>query len=261
MTWFRRSALLPASVILLALPIPAGVAAQVPVWRSALWLELGGVVRGQSDGMASPLSYRGAGQHVGVAYEWRRPGRRLNVNASYASARLTSRITDGGDHVESVFVPGLGVRSQYRVASAWAGRVRFYAGGQVDVRVPVRKHDYEGDMAEYFADVFVPVQAAGSWEATLGPVVLSERLALPLFAVVGRCPYTGLQYAPVFSVAPPGRLVGFDHAISLGRPVGTRVDVHLEWRTTFLRYPEPRELSMVTHRIGLAVALHGSRAP
>jgi hypothetical protein len=262
MTWFSRFVPALAWATALVLAAACGAAAQTrPGAGSAAWLELGGVVRGQSDLMASPLAYRGTGRHVAVGYEKRRPRHQLNVDASFASARLTSRITDGSDHTEEVYLAGLGLRSLYRVGSAWAGRLRFYVGGQVDVRVPVRSHDYMGGMTEYFADVFLPAQAAGSWEAELGPVVVVERLAVPLFAVVGRCPYTGLKYTPVFSVAPPGRLEGFDHALSVARPVSSRLAVRLEWHTTLLRYPTPRELSMVTHRIGLAVELHGSRVP
>ncbi|MEJ2186541.1 MAG: hypothetical protein P8Z36_11445 [Gemmatimonadota bacterium] len=260
MIWLRRSLFILGSAFALTLGNACGGAAQTkPAAWSAAWLEMGPTMRGQSDLMASPLAYQGAGLHVAGGYQRRRGGHRLSVGGSYESARLTSRITAGSDHTERVFVASLGVRSLYSAGSAWSGRVRFYAGGQVDLRVPVRSHDYVGGMKEYFADVFLPVQAAGAWEASLGPVVVAERLAVPLFAVVGRCPYTGLKYMPVFSVAPPGRLVGFDHAISVGRAASDRVDVRLEWRTTLLRYPEPRELSMVTHRLGLAVALHGSR--
>lgn len=256
---FRHCLLIPAAVVLLPLAVGHDAAAQTPMEGSALWLELGGVVRGQSDLMASPLAYRGAGEHAAVVYEKRRSRRRLFVEGSYASARLTSGITNGADHTERVFVAAMGAGSLYRVA-VWNGWLRLFAGGQLDLRVPVRSHDYGGGMKEYFADVFLPVQAAVSWEAALGPAVLSERLALPLFAVVGRCPYTGLKYTPVFSVAPPGRLTGFDHALSLSRP-GRHMDVRLEWRTTLLRYPEPQKLSMVTHRLGLAVTLHRSRVP
>lgn len=259
---FHRSFLVSACTIALTHATAVGVAAQEgPETGSAVWLEAGGVVRGQSDLMASPLAYRGTGRHVAAGYEKRRPEHRLSVDGSFAAARLTSRITAASDHTEDAFVVGLSLRSLYRLGSVGSGRIRFFAGGQLDMRVPVRSHDYVSGMTEYFADVFLPVQAAGSWEARLGPAVLAERLAVPLFAVVGRCPYTGLKYTPVFSVAPPGRLLGFDHALSIRLPLEQRLDARLEWRTTLLHYPEPRELSMVTHRIGLAVVLHGRRVP
>lgn len=261
MTWFWRSHFGPAPALALALAAASGTAAQTAIPHSAVRFELGAAVRGQSDLMASPLAYRGVGAHVALAYEKRQAGRRFTVEGSYATVRLTSRITDGVDHKESTFVADLAVRSLYDVGAAWSGRVRFYAGGQLDMLLPVRSHDYLAGMTEYYADVFLPLQVAGGWEAALGPVVVSERLALPLLAVVGRCPYTGLRYTPTFSVAPPGRLLGFDHAVAVERPAGGRVAVRLEWRTTLVRYPEPRTLSMVSHRVGLSVALSGRGFP
>ncbi len=261
MTWFWRSLFGPAPALVLALAAAAGTAAQTAIPQSAVRFELGAAVRGQTDLMASPLAYRGVGTHVAMAYEQRRHGRQFTVEGSVARARLTSRISDGADHTESTFVANVSVRSLHDVGAAKSGRLHFYAGGQLDLRVPVRSHAYVEGMTEYYADIFLPLQAAGGWEAALGPVVVSERLALPLLAIVGRCPYTGLRYTPVFSVAPPGRLLGFDHALAVERPAGGRMAVRLEWRTTLVRYPVPRTLSMVSHRVGLSVALSGRGFP
>lgn len=235
--------------LLTVLLVPAASAAQTE--RGGIRLGFGLVRHGQTDLMASPLRYRGSAALVAVGYRRVHREMRLGLAASFAALTLESRISGTGSR-ERLFLTALRVRWLRRVAER--GVWEAFLGARVDVTFPLRRHEYLHDLSELFGDVFVPLQLAGVHELRLSPAVVAwQAMALPLAAVVLRSPYAGLKYAPDPELVPPGRLLGLDHVVGADWAPGGPWSLRAEWRTSLLRYPDPRELSMVTHRLALGL--------
>jgi len=256
MTRLRRLPLLPplAGFVLLFV-LAAPVAGQVTddAARGGFWAGVGALRHGQSDAMASPYRYRGTAPLAAVGYRRVGDRTRLGVDASISGARLRSALSR--DHFEDVVLASLEAWWARRVVASgpWSG----FAGAQLALHLPYRDHSYGSLRTEQFGDLFAPVELLVAHEYRLGPgTVASQRVGVPVVAIVLRSPYTGLKYAPDVTVAPPGRLVGLDHAVLLDRALSETWGLRAEWRTTLLRYPDPQELALVTHRVALGVELH-----
>lgn len=232
-------------VLLLALLAPTMSDAQS--LRGGVRLGAGLVRHGQTDLMASPLRYRGVAPQAVAGYTRVGSATRFDVAASFSAVSLESRISDGG-HRQSAVLAAVRVLWLRRVTGP--GRWQGFLGGRVDAMFSLRWHEYVPDRTELFGDIFVPLQATAAHELRLShDLVLWQRLAVPVAAVVLRSPYTGLKYFPDVELAPPGRLLGLDHALGADWALTARWSVRAEWATALLRYPDPRELSMVTHRV------------
>lgn len=241
-------------VVLAALALfPVAAAAQGPAVRGGFWLAVGPFRHGQTDLMASPMRFHGTA--AGLALGYRRVSRtRFGVDASFSRAELASRL-NGDNRGETAYL--LTVEARWLAPLAGSGPWRLYAGGQVDIYGPARSHRYTRDGTEVYADLFVPLHAALAQELDVGPGwVVTQRLAVPVAAVVARSPYSGFKYWPSVELAAPGRFLGLEHAVGVDHPLSDAWGVHAEWRTTLLRYPDPRELSMVTHRMVVGLELH-----
>lgn len=256
---FTRSAVLVAfavttgfAAILAATPASAQTA--VPAPRGGIRLELGLRRHGQTDLMASPLRYRGTAPDLGLGFRHVRRDTRFDLEASFSAVTLESDISRTGSG-ETAYFARLRLRWLHRVAArmSWEG----FLGGRVDVFVPVRRHTYPlGGGTELYGDAFIPIQLAAAQELRLTPrTVAREALAVPVAAVVLRSPYTGLKYLPDADLAPPGRLIGLEHTLGVDRTLSRHEawTVSVEWRVALLRYPEPRKLAMVTHRLTLGL--------
>lgn len=222
--------------------------------QGGIRLDLGLLRHGESDLMASPLRYHGTALQLGLAYRRIGVRTRFEVAGALAAPRLEAGYPDLDSHTET-FIGALHLQWLRRVArrTHWRG----FLGGRLDVLIPFRRHVYPpGGNTEQFADVFIPLQVAAAHTLRLSPRMVGwQALAVPVAALVMRSPYTGLKYTPDLTFAPPGRLLGFDHVLGLDRALGAHWSWVAEWRFTVLSYPEPRELTLATHRwtVGLEV--------
>lgn len=209
-------------------------------------LDVGVARNGQLDRMASPIRRYGTAPEVGLAY--RRVGRatRFEVGGSFTSLHLASGGDDRGG--TDAFMGTLRVQWLRRAArrTSWQA----FLGARIDLLASVRRQSYPPDgQTELFGDLFVPLMAVAGHELRLTPrMVAWQTVAVPVAALVARSPYTGLKYLPDLELAGPGRLMGLDHVIGVDGSLGPHWSWLAAWRLSVLRYPDPRVLTLATHR-------------
>lgn len=250
-------ALGPALVLVAALgpgaPVPTAAQVLNPVsgnptdpWpRGGIRLDLAVARHGESDRMASPLPYYGTAPGIGLAYRWIRDASRLEVAASFTSLHLAAGPLGGGraDALSGV------LQAQWLRRAAERLYWRGFLGARLDILASFRRHYYPpAGHTELYGDVFIPLQVVAAHELRLTPrMVAWQALSTPVAALVLRSPYTGLKNLPDLELAPPGRLLGFDHVLGVDGSLGAHWGWVAEWRLSVLHYPEPRAITLATH--------------
>lgn len=244
-----------ASVVILSVTdlVGAQSTSEAPTWR----LAVGAARYGLSDGLASPLPHRGTGLLLGVGYRVPDHSGGWGLSLAYWAPRVSSAIETDLGGFETTHQVDAGFVWLKRLGGLADGRVGLHLGGAVAGRFSFRSHHYtewsRQSRVERFGDLFVPLQAAGMWSMPLGEEgLVTHRVGVPVVTLALRSPYTGLKYFPEATVEGPLSFTGFDSRLSYRRKGGG-------WRfgffhhMTFVRYPDPRPLSSIVHRVGVEV--------
>lgn len=224
-----------------------------------LRIAVGAAGLGIADDVASRLSYHGRMTGIAVSYDGRGPESRWSIEGAYHAGELTSSIaSDGGVGVGTEDARTGWLSLEYLRAAWEPGSVRVLIGGRVDARVAWRTHHYAPWGEELYADLLAPLEAAmaGVWALGEG-VELSERVAVPVMALILRDPWTGAKYAPSPRLGGPLSVRGVDHELTYRRAVSARWHLDVTHRLTYLRHSDDPALTLVHH--GMTIGLRWVR--
>jgi len=224
-----------------------------PLGAQASWDASIGLERyEQADALASPLRYRGTSPSLGLA--WRHRDRTLSgVSVRVAQARLTTHLSLRGTHHMDAWDGRLEGHWLRRVADGRGSTL--HVGARINVFASVRQQTFRPDVStELYGDMIAGLEAAVAW--TLLPAVghsLRQEISLPFASAVLRTPYAGAKYMPPLVWGGPGRLVGLRYEVEYSRAVAGRIALGGRYTFNAFHYPDPRSLSVVSHRLSAVV--------
>jgi len=231
--------------------------AALPLGAQSAWLVGLGVERyDQADALASPLRYGATDPWIAVA--WRHQGRTLSgVAVSFAPARLTARPSGPGSHYIDAWGGGLAGHWLRRVVGT--RRSAIHIGARLDVFASARRQVFRPDAGtELYADLIAGLEGAAAWTWWPGAAdELRQELSVPVMSAAMRTPYTGAKYLPSLMLGGPGRLTGIRYEVEYTRAVSGGLALGSRYTFDTFHYPDPRGLSVVSHRLGVLARFGG----
>ena len=195
------------------------------------------------DLLASPLTYKGDGLLLEVAYEYQSMKTIQKIQIEFSKTRLTSSVTNlfGDHHIEDI--RGRLAYVYYRhVSNTTKNKIVLFLGGQWNTYISKRDLFYSKGTSDLSGELLSSIDAAFLLNFNInGKNYLYYQIAWPIFAVALRPPYASGGSANSVNILTFAKFTRIENAIIYEHALSRIFAVRLKYEFAYYQLSKPRK--------------------